>query len=102
MVYEINDTVLFNKTDGKYETAIIDLPEKIFIRNMKNIFSIIENIQNGDLHIKNKRNCDFKFSESVAYDKYNDLLGTYPENLDLKKYQIIFMTEDFGFLISKP
>lgn len=96
-LYEINDTVLFNKTDGKFETAIIDLPEKIFIRNMKNIFTIIENTQNGDLYLKYKKNCDFKFPNSVTYDKDCDFLGTYPENLDKRKCQIIFMTEDFGF-----
>jgi len=60
-LYEINDTVLFDKDTGRFETAIIDLSGKISIGDLKEFEISVDNEQRGDLILAERKNCDFGF-----------------------------------------
>lgn len=95
---EGNDTVLFNRENGKFETAIIDLQE-IHTSTLEEVYLPTKNKQRGDLIFKDKHHCDFAFPSPVIYIKDQDALIAFPVNLEKKEYLILFIVEDFGFLI---
>ena len=77
LLYESNDTVLFNK-DGRFATAIIDLLCKINNGTMKEYSNIISTGMKGDLLFAEKNNIDFKFLQPIIYDKNEDILLSFP------------------------
>ena len=64
---EVNDTLLFNKENGRFETAIIDLSEKIVIADIDDLFLSIKKEQKGELFLKEKKTCSFSFSVSASH-----------------------------------
>lgn len=99
-LYPINDTILFNEEDRRFETAIIDLAGKIPIVTLEEIYLSTKNEQRGDLFFAQKENyCDFEFSSPVVYMKEKDFLISFPVNLGEKDFLILFIADDFGFLI---
>lgn len=78
-LYEINDTVLFDKDTGRLETAIIDLSGKICIGDLKIEISA-DDEQKGDLFFVEGKNCDFKFPSSVIYAECVDYLVAFPKD----------------------
>ena len=71
---EVNDTLLFNKENGRFETAIIDLSEKIVIADIDDLFLSIKKEQKGELFLKEKKNsqaiiCLFHMPQNGSYMK---------------------------------
>lgn len=100
-LYEINDTVLFDKEEGRFRTAIIDLAGKICVGDLKGLNLSTDNKQKGDLFLLERKNCDFEFLPSIVYDKYIDSLYAFPNDLDKQDYVVLFIADDFGFVIIK-
>lgn len=98
LLYESNDTVLFNK-DGRFATAIIDLSCKINNGTMKEYSNIISTGMKGDLLFAEKNNIDFKFLQPIIYDKNEDILLSFPIEFNNQKDLILYIVEDFGFVI---
>lgn len=99
-LYPINDTMLFNGEDGRFETAIIDLIGGIHIGTLEEMYLPMKNIQRGDLFFaEEKEYCDFEFPCPVVYRKEKDDLISYPAGLEEKEILILFIVDDFGFFI---
>ena len=96
---EVNDTLLFNKENGRFETAIIDLSEKIVIADIDDLFLSIKKEQKGELFLKEKKNCNFEFSSMVIYQKKWDCLVSFPTNFVNQNLEIVYIVSDFGFII---
>ena len=101
-LYNINDTVLFQKGSGKFETAIIDLKSIVSPGSAENFFPIDEKrgIQ-GNLYLQDMRIQDYEFSEQVYYDKHVDFLYSIPRNLKRDKTVVLFLVDDFAFVIEE-
>lgn len=97
-LYEMNDTLLFNM-EGSFETAIIDLAGKIVTDSYQKYVNIVLSDEKGNLSLEEKKNCDFEFSSPVIYSKDEDILFSFPLNLEKKKFSIVFIVDDFGFAI---
>lgn len=98
-LYEMNDTVLFHKNNGKFETAIIDLSGKIKIGNIEDALIFIKRKEKGELFLAEKRNCNFEFSSLVSYVKNSDYLISLPPDKKIQDLSILFIVDDFGFII---
>ena len=98
-LYEVNDTLLFNKEDGRFETAIIDLSEKVVIADIDDLFLSIKKEQKGELFLKEKKNCNFEFSSIVIYQKKWDSMVSFPTIFEKQNLEIIYIVNDFGFII---
>lgn len=98
-LYELNDTILFHKNDGKFETAIIDLSGKIKIGNTEDVLISIKRKEKGELFLAEKRNCNFEFSPFVTYVKNSDYLSSLPPDKEIQDLSILFIVDDFGFII---
>lgn len=98
-LYEVNDTVLFRKADGSFETAIIDLSGKISLDETDYPFAKECNIQRGNLFLAEKGYLDFEFPQLVNYAESKDCLISLPERLDTEELVILFIVDDFGFVI---
>lgn len=97
-LYEINDTLLFNM-EGGFETAIIDLAGKIATDTYSQYANIIQIGKKGNIFLEEKKNSDFEFSSSVIYSEDNDALYSFPISLEKEKLSIVFVVDDFGFVI---
>ena len=97
-LYEINDTVLFDKDTGRFETAIIDLSGKICIGDLKIEISAGDE-QKGDLFFVEGKNCDFEFPSSVIYAECVDYLVAFPKDAGKQEYIILYIVDDFGFIV---
>lgn len=97
-LYEINDTVLFNK-EGRFETAIIGLAGGIRVDEFKEYSDFIKTGRKGDLFLAENKNIDFEFLESVVYAENEDTLYSFPTKYDNQENSIIFIVDDFGFVI---
>lgn len=98
-LYEVNDTLLFNKEDGRFETAIVDLSEKIVIADIDDLFLSVKKEQKGEIFLREKKNYDFEFSSMVIYQKKWDCLISFPTNFEKQNLEIIYIVSDFGFII---
>ncbi len=98
-LYEINDTVLFNKKTGEFETAIIDMSGKIKTGDLDDFLSSIKRKEKGELFLVEKTYCDFKFSSLITYAKNSDYLISLPKKLKIEDLSILFIVEDFGFIV---
>lgn len=96
-LYEINDTILFRKEDGRFETAIIDLSGKINLNDSS--FMGKYNIQKGNLFFAEKTNVNFEFPQSINYIESRDCLISLPNMLNIENLLILFILDDFGFVI---
>ncbi len=99
-LYEINDTVLFDKKDRRFETAIIDLSGKIRVGDLESAFVSMKKQEKGELLFAEKENCDFEFSPEVIYIKDGDVLAAYSANSEDRTVFILFIVDDFGFVIN--
>lgn len=97
-LYEINDTVLFNKEEG-FETAIIDLAGRIDIGLFQKNTNIIQVGKKANLFLAEKKNSDFEFSSPIIYSENEDVLFSFPVNFEKQEYSIVFIVDDFGFVI---
>ena len=101
-LYKINDTVLFQKKIGKFETAIIDLTSKGSPGNAETLFPIGEKrVMRGNLYLQDMRNQDYEFSEQAYYNGHVDFLYSIPRNLKSDKTVVLFIVDDFGFIIEE-
>lgn len=98
-LYEVNDTVLFEKENGKFETAIIELSNKITTQNSKNISTDGYCKNKGDIFLAEKKSCSFEFPAKVIYEKKEDCLFSIQEDLKSEKAVVLYITDDFGFVI---
>lgn len=98
-LYEVNDTVLFRKEDGGFETAIIDLSGKINFDAIDYSSRKECNIQKGNLFLAEKGNLSFEFPESINYVESKDYLISLPDKFDIEKLLILFIVDDFAFVI---
>lgn len=97
-LYEINDTVLFDK-EGRFETAIIDVSNKIKVSDIEdNDLSLIHK-KDGDLYLAARKNTDFEFPSSVNYIKNRDILFSLPTDFNKQQCLIIYIVKDFGFVV---
>lgn len=97
-LYKVNATVLFNRENGQFETAIIDLKE-IHTSTLEEVYLPAKNKQIGNLFFEDKDHCNFEFPSPAIYIKDQDALISLPVNLKEKEYLILFIVEDFGFVI---
>lgn len=98
-LYEINDTVLFNKENGEFETVIIDMSGKIKTGDLDDFLISIKRKEKGDLFLVEKTYCDFEFSSLITYAKNSDYLISLPEKLKIEELSILFIVDDFGFIV---
>lgn len=98
-LYEINDTVLFRKGDGRFETAIIDLSGKISLNRIDSSIISKCSIQKGNLYVEERVNTNFEFPESINYIESKDCLVSLSNMLGIEKITILFILDDFGFVI---
>lgn len=100
-LYEVNDTVLFEKESGRFKTAIIDLSGKIIAMNVDNILKEENYKIIGDMFLVEKKNYDFEFPQKVSYTKANDYLTSIPSDLKISEDVVmLFITHDFAFIIN--
>lgn len=99
LIYEENDTVLFNRREGRFETAIINLSYRINNGILKKYTNIIRAGKKGDLFFAEKANVDFNFLSSIVYDENEDILLSFPTNFDNQTDLILFIVDDFGFFL---
>ena len=97
-LYEINDTLLFNM-EGGFETAIIDLVGKISTDTYRQYANIIQIGKKGNIFLEEKKNNNFEFSSSIIYSEDDDALYSFPISLEKEKLSIVFVADDFGFVI---
>lgn len=98
-LYDLNDTVLFEKESGKFETAIINLSKKITATKPENV-SIDGYLESkGDIFLAEKKSYSFEFPDKVIYEKEEDCLFSIQKDLRKKNIVILFITDDFGFVI---
>lgn len=98
-LYEINDTILFSKGDGKFETAIIDLSGKIKTGDLDDFLISITRKVKGELFLDEKENCNFEFSSPITYAKSSDYLISVSSNMKVEELSILFIVDDFGFIV---
>ncbi len=98
-LYESNDTVLFHKKDARFETAVIGLSARIKLGFADKYINYICKGKMGNLYYAENKNIDFVFSPAFIYDENQDLLLSFPDNFSHKKDHVLFITEDFGFVI---
>lgn len=98
-LYEANDTLLFDKEEGGFETAIIDLSGKITTGPYEKYASMIQAGKKGNLFLAEKRNSNFEFLSPVIYAESTDILFSFPMNLENQEHSILFIVDDFGFVI---
>lgn len=98
-LYEVNDTVLFDRKKGSFETAIIDLSEKIKISYSKRISNCSSDWNKGIVFICDKTNQTFEFPQVVFYSEYYDCLYALPEEIKKQQYSIVYIANNFGFVI---
>ena len=98
-LYEINDTVLFNNETGEFETAIIDMSGKIKTGDLDDFLISIKRKEKGGLFLAEKTYCDFEFSSLITYSKNSDCLISLPEKLTIEDLSILFIVDDFGFIV---
>lgn len=98
-LYEVNDTVLFNKNNRKLETIIINLSGKIIPSDLENSIIDFQNEKKGEVFFAENNNCNFEFTFPVKYIKNCDYLIAFPENLKKEKVFVTFAADDFGFII---
>ncbi len=97
-LYDSNDTVLFNE-EGKFETAVIDLAGKIENGNLKEYTNIIGTGKKGDLFLVEKKYFSFEFSSTIIYSENEDILLSFPLKFNKRKDLILFIVDDFGFVL---
>ncbi len=97
-IYDINDTLLFNKTSGEFHTSIIGLNSKIKVDSSDEFF-IEKVIKKGNLHLDEMNNQSYLFPETVIYSQNLDYLFSLPDVLSLKTCDLILVSNDFGFFV---
>lgn len=97
-IYDINDTMMFDKTSGEFHTGIIGLNSKIQIDPCDEPF-IEKNIKKGNLQLKDMKNQSFVFPEKVVYSQTKDYLISFSDKFAQKNYELILVSNDFGFFV---
>lgn len=95
-LYNVNDTILFEKQNGKFVLAIINLTGKIKV--LDNLVNLEVEKKRGDLFLVNKEHYDFEFKNAVCYAYKTDCLYSCPQHINKNIIQLS-ITEDFSFLI---
>lgn len=98
-LYEVNDTILFRKEDGRFETAIIDLSGKINLNIIDSSFMGKYDIQKGNLFFAEKTNVNFEFPQSINYIENKNCLISLPDMLNIENLLVLFILDDFGFIV---
>lgn len=99
-LYDVNDTLLFEKGSGKFNIAIISLLRKINVSE-NTAKKIIPEVK-GDLYLIEKEHCNFEFDDLVNYVCVRDYLYSYSEKCTCNETAIeLSITTDFSFFISK-
>ena len=100
-LYPINDTVLFQKESGKFETAVIDLTSIVSQKESECSFDFKAEIFEGNLYLQEMKNQDFVFPEQVYYNERDDFLYAVPYNLKKERAYVLFIVDEFGFVIEE-
>lgn len=98
-LYESNDTILFHKYDGMFETAIIDLSGKIGVGDLAEFLLYTKNEVKGNLSLVEDKNDNFEFPYPITYAKKQDYLISYLSEWKEQELLLLFIVEDFGFII---
>ena len=97
-LYEVNDTLLFEKGSGKFSLAVINLSGKITVVDSKEE-KIVHKIK-GDLYLSEKEQCNFEFDDIVYYVCNKDYLYSYSEKCICDKDVVeLSITTDFSFFL---
>lgn len=97
-LYNVNDTLLFEKEDGKFKLAIINLTGKVEVIEapIRNHISV----KKGEIYFLKPELCDYEFRGKVNYVCEKDYLYSCPsEFLQDNDTIILFITCNFGFFI---
>lgn len=96
-LYDSNDTVLFNE-DGRFESAVINL---VAVENgtLKEYTDLIKTGKKGDLFIAEKKYLSLEFLPTVIYSENEDILLSVPKEFEKQKALMLFIVDDFGFVI---
>lgn len=97
-IYDINDTLLFNKTSGEFHTSIIRLNSKIKVDSSDEFF-IEKVIKKGNLHLDEMNNQSYLFPETVIYSQNCDYLFSLSVEFIQKTCDLILVSNDFGFFV---
>ena len=97
-LYDINDTLLFEKQSGKFRLAVISLSGKIILSE-----SVAESKArkiSGSLYFTKREHTDFEFDDVVCYVCEKDYLYSCSEKFLLNAETVeLVMTADFSFFI---
>lgn len=97
-LYEVNDTLLFEKESGKFSLAVISLSRKVNI--MDHTAEKIVHKITGNLYLREKEHCSFEFDNRAYYDCDKDYLYSYSEKCICDKALVeLSVTIDFSFFI---
>lgn len=99
-LYDVNDTVLFDRESGRFSTAIINLSGKINSLDSREISNMRFNQKEGDMFLVEKKIYDFEFPQKVYYFKRTDCLMSFSQNTDKYKDRVaLYIANDFAFII---
>ena len=98
LLYESNDTILFDKVEG-FETAIIYLSGIINNDILKEYSNVIMTGKKGNLLFAENNNVDFNFLSFIIYDENDDTLLAFPTDFNNQKDIVLHIVDDFGFVI---
>ena len=99
-LYDINDTLLFDKNDGCFTNGIIKLSDTIKISNfMKDGLLSKHKVINGNIMLRERDNFNYTFSDNVVYSVNNNCLFSYDYEERFINAYIVHLTKDFSFVI---
>lgn len=98
-LYESNDTLLFCDKTGEFHTAIISLSGKI-----KSIDPPEKRLTWSDdgpktMRLEKPGYSGFEFVFPVTYERQNDFLSSFPDDLEDKDFSVVSISKDSGFII---
>lgn len=98
-LYELNDTLLFDKENGRLQTAIIDLVRKVNIDYSQHYNEEITIDEKVDMCLCDKKNQNFEFPSQVFYSEMHDILYSFGKEHHNQKISRAFIVDDFGFYL---
>ena len=60
---------------------------------------LIKRKEKGELFLAEKRNCDFEFPSRINYAEDSDCLISSPSDIAVQDLSILFIVDDFGFIV---
>lgn len=96
-LYDINDTVLFEKDSKKFETAIINLSNIITTVKFEDMLIDEYTKKDGNIFFVSKMGDFFQFPHKIIYEEDRDFLFSFQGKVS--NVVLVSITDDFGFFV---